>query len=299
MSKLKIYLFIIFWGLNFHAASQSSIIIEDIYAYSEDYNIRKAKEKSFKSALSQAVDVLIAQENLSSKIARWKLFNAISSYQIKEEKIENNKYSALFDVYFNKQQINNFIKSSRSNILTLKRLIYIAKNDLVFLDWVSSLAKLIDLPLYNYEEINNNSPNDIIITYISNNDEEFIISIEENNYVLNLTADNLKENFLILLNVVANEFLTANNANRNIFIMNAVPEVSRDFSSVSKFLLKSSPVIAIENAGYQASNLPIYLIKLQEENDLLLSYMYNNKYYTLNNLRFFKQIINKLHENNN
>ena len=293
---MRVIIFICCFAFLFANAQPKSISIKDVYASAEDYNVRFAKEKAFKLAISRAVNILIQREGFNQEVAKWKLAGSMLSYQIKGEKIESSKYSAFFDILFDKGELDKL--KNISNVSAQDKpgriVCQFKKKDKILLGWVEGLSSSMDLPLLSYHEVDQLHANDIIISYTEFNKGSFILSVELEEYVINVTADDFRDNFAAILNIIVNEVSAKKMRSKNLIIMKALQNLSADKSLIKKELSHFLDVESIEVVAYEPGGMPKYLIKVFEKDDLFLSYVYNNNDYTLTDLGIFKQILEPL-----
>lgn len=278
-------------------ADTKLLTIENVYASSEDYNVTLAKEKAFNSALARAISIVSKQENLDPKLMKWKLVKVLKSYQIQDEKIEDKKYSAFFDFSFDKEKLLNLTNvRSSNNGNELARIIYHSQADnKIFIAWIKGLSEVTHLPVYSYENIEQIYSNDIIVTHTNSKfHKRFVISIELGSSIINFSADSLQDYFLPLLENASEALQSVNIHSKNFIVMSSVPRGEIDLHMISEELSKYVDLEEVKIIAYQKDSSPVYLLKLAEKDDLLLSYVYNNNDYQLSDLRIFEQILEPL-----
>ncbi|MEQ9115400.1 MAG: hypothetical protein RLN62_01240 [Rickettsiales bacterium] len=270
--------------------------VRSVYTASEDYNARFAKEKAFKLALDQAYQIIANDLNLDFKSDKWKIIDSVLSYQIKNEKIYENKYSATFDIKFNISKLKKLANRSSHETNQKLRLIYEPVGDRDdFLNIAQNLSQMLGVDFILYKDADKLFHNDIVVTCIQNpSEKEYVFSLESEGRLINLTARDLKESYFALIKVLYSELMSPIKKDANYILISGVSGESSNPAVVQKFLKEYFWINNIKIIGYESEINPIYLINIAEKDDLFLSYVYNNNDYTLNDMRIFKQIFEKL-----
>jgi hypothetical protein len=286
---LILCLFLINFSLNVYA---EVIIIENIYSEGLDKNLSIAKDKAFNNAMKNAIEIVLKHHNLPLQKNNYILTNAITSYQIKEEKIENDKYTAFFNFAFDEQILKGLVSQKEPNIdKSNRRIIFSSDNYQTFDDLVKELSLAVTIPNKQYKDTDRIYNNDILFNFTKGEGDGFIISIEVNNKLINISGANLEKSFLIVLDCISKLVNEEELKDKNFLIMHSVANISDKISIVRDELSKFFKINNITIVAYQAHALPIYLIELEEEDDLLLEYAYTNNDYILSDLRIFKQFV--------
>ena len=292
---MRLLIFILLF--NFSAfADNKNYIVQDIYVISEDYNARLAKEKAFKMALDKSYQNIASEFELNIKSNKWKIIDSVESYQIKNEKISDNKYSAFFDIKFNIAKLQKLSDVSQTEAGNKVRLIFDSiEGEDIFVDVAKNLSKLVGAEFYNYNDVEKLYSNDIIMTCINSpNDTEYVLSVEKNGRVINFTAQNIADSYFSLISTISAELNSENQQDVNYVLMDTVQNKSDKITIVEDTLKKYFELKNITVAGYDDNKSPLLIISLVEKDDLFLSYVYNSNDYKLSDMRIFKQVFEKL-----
>ncbi len=277
---------------NYAISDADLLTVENIYSSAEDYNARKAKDKAFKDAIKRAAQIALEDEGGDSLNNSWKLSNFLVSYRVHDEKIEDLKYSAYFDFTFDLGLLKNLDKEKNAQKSKEQRIIFFDKSkNLLFQSWINQLAINMEIPIFAYEDVSEIYENDLLVIASFKDNGNFLISLEKNNKVFNITAASLVDSFIVSLQYAKYLAKDYDRGNANVIFFEAINKSDFTIDGLRQKIVGLTELNSMKIVSYKNGAIPKFVIDISEKDDLFLAYMYNSGDYQVNDLNLFEQVM--------